>query len=121
MAESGWASTVSKILVLQILAICIVSSGFFLMGSWRQFVSSALGGLVGFLPNIYFALRVTSAPVSDAKKVVRSFYAGETGKLLLTALLFYLVFQLPGIELLPLLAGFAAVLSVFWFALLMRV
>ena len=120
MADVGSDSTVSKILILQILAICIVASGFFLMGSRWQFISSALGGLIAFLPNLYFALRIARAPVSDAKKVVRSFYAGESGKLLLTAVLFYLVFQLPEVELLPLMAGFVAVLSVFWYALIMR-
>jgi len=37
--------------------------------------------------------------------------------MLLTGALFALVIQIPGIDFLALLAAFAAVLSVFWFAL----
>lgn len=120
MAEEKYDSTVSKILILQILAIGTVASGFFLIGSWEAFYSSALGGLAAFLPNLYFALRISGAAKGDPKKIVRSFYVGESGKLVLTALLFYMFFQLPGIELLPLMIGFVAALSVFWFALVMR-
>lgn len=90
------------------------------MGTLQQAVSAILGGVTAFLPNLYFGWRVSAVAGADAKKIVRTFYAGESGKLLLTALLFYLIFQLPNIELLPLMVGFAATLSVFWFALIMR-
>jgi ATP synthase protein I len=53
-------------------------------------------------------------------QVVRAFYLGETIKLLFTALLFIIVFQLPGIWPLPLFIAFGAVMAVFWFALLLR-
>jgi len=35
-------------------------------------------------------------------------------------LLFAAVFHVPGIEVLPLMAGFVSALTVFWFALLVR-
>jgi ATP synthase protein I len=79
-----------------------------------------LGGLAALLPNLYFAFRTTRAVATDAQSIVRAFYAGESGKLILTAVLFYLIFQLPGIKFLPLLAAYAAVLSTFWFALILR-
>lgn len=79
-----------------------------------------MGGIVAFLPNLYFILWVFRANGQNAKKIVNSFYAGESGKLILTALLFFLVFQLPDIEFLPLLTGYVAALSVFWFALILR-
>ena len=120
MADSVADSTISKILVLQILIVVLVASGFFLMGSWQQVISSTLGGLTAFLPNLYFALKVSSSSGGDAKKIVRSFYVGESGKLILTALLFYGIFQVPDIELMPVMVGFVATLSVFWFALIMR-
>jgi len=69
---------------------------------------------------MYFALRVRKSAGQEARKIVRSFYAGESGKLLLTAALFFMIFQLPHIEILPLLSVYVAALSVFWFALLMR-
>ena len=112
-------STVSKILSYQILIILIITAGFAFAG-WRQGISSALGGMAAFVPNLYLALRIVKSSGQPARKIVNSFYAGEAGKLLLTAALFILIFKVPNIEILPLLAGYIAALSVFWFALLMR-
>jgi ATP synthase protein I len=47
------------------------------------------------------------------------FYAGETAKLILTVALFSIVLQIPAVDFLTLLIGYIAVLSVFWFALLL--
>lgn len=113
-------STVSKIISYQILVIIIMTAGFALEGGKPYVLSAALGGAAAFIPNLYFALRVYRSAGQEARKIVRSFYAGESGKLLLTAALFYMIFQLPNIEILPLLAVYMAALSVFWFALLMR-
>ncbi|HEY8035947.1 MAG TPA: ATP synthase subunit I [Methylobacter sp.] len=113
-------STVSKIISYQILLIIIMTAGFALEGGKPYALSAALGGAAAFIPNLYFALRVYRSAGQEARKIVRSFYAGESGKLLLTAALFFMIFQLPNIEILPLLAVYMAALSVFWFALLMR-
>lgn len=113
-------STVAKILFMQILTVILIASGFFFVGGRDDVLSPLLGGLAAFLPNLYFALRTTRATAADAQSIVRSFYAGETGKLILTAALFYIIFQLPDIKILPLLAAYAAVLSTFWFALILR-
>jgi ATP synthase protein I len=113
------SSTVAKILSYQILIITVVSLGF-VVGGWQKAFSSALGGLAAFIPNLYFALRVAGSAEQDARKILRSFYIGESVKLLLTVALFILIFQIPNIETLPLMAGYIAALSVFWFALLMR-
>ena len=113
-------STVSKIISYQILVIIIMTAGFALAGARPYALSAALGGVAAFIPNLYFALRVRKSAGQEARKIVRSFYAGESGKLLLTAALFFMIFQLPNIEILPLLAVYMAALSVFWFALLMR-
>jgi ATP synthase protein I len=118
VAASG-SSTVAKILGYQLLIIVAVSLGF-AIGGWQKAYSSVLGGLAAFVPNLYFALRITGTAGQEARKILQSFYAGESVKLLLTATLFILIFQIPTIEFLPLLAGYAAALSVFWFALLMR-
>ncbi len=112
-------STVAKVLVYQLVIILVVSLGFAALG-WQKAVSSLLGGIVAFIPNLYFALRVSGSAGQEARKVLRSFYVGESVKLLLTALLFMMIVQIPKIEILPLLAGYIAALSVFWFALLMR-
>lgn len=113
-------TTVSKIISYQILMIVLMTAGFALAGGRLYALSAALGGAAAFIPNLYFALRVYRSAGQEARKIVRSFYAGESGKLLLTAALFFMIFQLPNIEILPLLAVYVAALSVFWFALLMR-
>ena len=113
-------STVSKILGYQILIILIITTGFTFARGWQLGLSSALGGMAAFVPNLYFAFRIYRSSGKPAREIVNSFYAGESGKLLLTAALFIMIFKVPNIEILPLLAGYIAALSVFWFALLMR-
>ncbi|WP_333877036.1 ATP synthase subunit I [Methylobacter sp.] len=113
-------STVSKVIAYQVLAIIVLTAGFALVEGRSYAVSAVLGGAAAFIPNLYFALRVYKSAGQEARKIVRSFYAGESGKLLLTAALFFMIFQLPNIEILPLLAVYIVALSVFWFALLMR-
>ncbi|MFD2882417.1 F0F1 ATP synthase subunit I [Pseudomonas lini] len=86
--------------------------------------SGLCGGLIALLPNIYFAHRAFRfSGARAAQAIVRSFfYAGEAGKLILTAVLFALTFA--GVKPLAPLAVFGVfVLTqlVSWFApLLMR-
>jgi ATP synthase protein I len=113
-------STVSKILLYQVLIIIIMTAGFAVGGGKMAALSTALGGAAAFFPNLFFAYRIKKATGQEARKIVVSFYTGEVGKLLLTAAFFVLIFQIPNIDLLPLLVGYLTALSVFWFALLMR-
>lgn len=113
-------SLINKVLVMQVMAVAFVSVVFALIYGGTYALNPLIGGVVAFIPNVYFALRIMRAKGQNAKKIVNSFYAGESGKLILTAALFMLVFQLPQIKLLPLLAGYVAVLSIFWVALLLR-
>ena len=85
--------------------------------------SGLCGGLIAVLPNVYLAhkaFRFYGARAAPSN--VRSFYAGEAGKLILTAVLFALVFA--GVKPLAPIAVFGAFVltqSVSWFApLLMR-
>ena len=85
--------------------------------------SGLCGGLIAWLPNMYFAwkaFRFTGARAAQA--IVRSFYAGEAGKLILTAVLFALTFA--GVKPLAPLAVFGVfglTQLVSWFApLLMK-
>ncbi len=119
MAEETGISTVSKILLMQALVIVIVSLGFLIFGKANWIVSSLLGGLIAFLPNLYFAYRISQANGQSAKKIVQSFYSGESRKILMTCMLFAVAFQLPNVQFFPLMACFVAVLSVFWLALIL--
>lgn len=89
------------------------------MGTLQQVFCALLGGLTAFLPNLYFGLNISLVSGTDAKKIVRTFYAGESAKLILTTLLFFMIFQFPDIQLMPLMFAFVGTLSVFWFALIM--
>jgi ATP synthase protein I len=93
--------------------------GFAIRG-WQEAYSSLLGGITAFVPNVYFALKLSSSSDKDARKMLNSFYRGEFVKMLLTAALFTLILQIPSIKILPLFAGYAAALTVCWFALIMR-
>jgi len=113
-------SVISKIIAGQLLIIILVSTAFYLVNGDLSGKSAIFGGLAALIPNLYFALKVQKNKNQEAKKVVRSFYAGESGKLILTAVIFALIFQDPDINIIALLVTYVAALTVFWFALLIR-
>jgi len=113
-------SVVNKILVGQILIVVVVAAGFFFLGSSISVKSALYGGFAALIPNWYFARKINKQQGQEARKIVRSFYAGESGKLFLTAILFALIFQDPVIDIVAILMTYIAALTVFWFALLIR-
>lgn len=110
---------IEKVMGYQALLVILTSIAFFLVGGFGKGLSSALGGAAAFIPNMYFAIKMRRVSGLSAKKIVNSFYAAESGKFVLTAALFVLIFQIPNLEILPLFVCYVAALSVFWFALLM--
>lgn len=119
-SSNAFASVITKILKYQVLVIFFVSLIFLLTLDMNSGVFSFLGGLIAFLPNLYFGWRLRRITQLETKKFINSFYRNEATKLLLTALFFLMVFRIPDIKLLPLLVCYICTLSVFWFALLMR-
>ena len=117
MAVEERFSTVAKVLYAQLLMAALVAAGFLWNGGWSYAVSPLLGSGIALLPNLYFAIKIYRARHLAAQGIVNAFYAGETGKLVLTAALFAMALQSPSVNFLTLLVGYAAVLSVFWFAL----
>ena len=117
MAVGNRFSTVGRVLCAQVLMAVVVASGFLLIGGWKYAISPLIGSGVALLPNLYFAYKIYLARNLEAQGIVNAFYVGETMKLVLTAVLFSIVLQIPSVDFLTLLAGYAAVLSVFWFAL----
>ncbi|MCX7087230.1 MAG: ATP synthase subunit I [Methylococcales bacterium] len=113
-------STVSKILFLQLLVIAVSVAVFAMINGQLYALYALLGGMAAFIPNVYFALKIKRSQGQEPRQMVRSFYTGESGKLLLTAALFIIIFQLPNIQFLPLMASYVSVLSIFWFALILR-
>jgi len=119
MADSFFAA-VGKILIAQILVIVLVATAIMLLVGWQWAASSLLGGFAAFVPNVYFAWRIGRSNGQEPKKIIQSYYKGESGKLILTAVLFAIILQVPNIQSASLFVGYFAALSVFWFALLMR-
>ncbi|MGH8558443.1 MAG: ATP synthase subunit I [Methylococcales bacterium] len=107
-----------KILAIQAsvtIALPVLLLVFF---GWSEARSGFLGGMIGLLSNACFAVRIAATKGRTATEIVRAFYSGESIKIIITAGLFIFVFQLPNILYGPLFAVFAAVIFMFWFALL---
>jgi len=117
----GLFRVIRRILLFQVLTILAVTALWLVLSGVDQAKSALVGGLVGFIPNAYFAVKAgRHDPARSSKDVIRSFYVGETIKLIGTALLFSLAFKIPGISFIPLITGFMSVIMVFWCALLWR-
>ena len=119
VAEKYNYSTINKILVMQASVAVIVSLMFLVFGGESKAISSVVGGVTAFLPNLYFAYRISLSKGASAKKIVQTFYSGESRKVLMTCALFAIAFQLPGMLFFPLMICFVSVLSVFWLALIL--
>ncbi|MDP3814349.1 F0F1 ATP synthase subunit I [Pseudomonas sp.] len=114
---------VFPVLLTQLVVLLLAAV---VLWQWRGAVSGysgLCGGLIAWLPNMYFAhkaFRFSGARAAQA--IVRSFYAGEAGKMILTAALFTLTFA--GVKPLDALAVFGVfflIQLVNWFSpLLMR-
>lgn len=106
---------------MQLLVIVVGTLFVGFVWDWTEARSALFGGMAAFLPNAFFAAKFgVSRTAREAREIVKAFYLGEIIKLLTTAGLFILIFQLPDIKYLPLFVGFGAVLVIFWFALLVR-
>jgi ATP synthase protein I len=116
MAVARHYANVVKLLYAQALLGFVVSVPLGVCFGWKMAVSSALGALIAILSNAYFAFKFLFTSGWDAQAIVRAFYFGEAVKMAMTAALFYLALQIPSVDFFALLAGFAAGLSVFWFA-----
>jgi len=86
---------VLRVAGLQAIVTLLVAVGCYLMTDPVAAYSALLGGVVCFLPNLYFAWEsFRHQGAQAAKQIVRSFYKAEAVKFGLTAVLFALVFAL---------------------------
>lgn len=116
------ASTVARVLLLQLGSSVLLALLFWGIGGRISGFSALLGGLICLLPNAYLALRLT-LPRSDrgASGLVRAAYIGEFGKIVLTVLLFGLVFSLVRpVDPVALFSGFIVTTMLTLFGFLMR-
>ncbi|PZP20875.1 F0F1 ATP synthase subunit I [Pseudomonas kuykendallii] len=114
---------VFPVLIAQLVLLLIAASLLWLSRGSVAGYSGLCGGLIVWLPNLYFAHKVFRfSGARAAQAIVRSFYAGEAGKLILTAVLFALTFAgVKPLEPLALFGVFLLTQTVGWFSpLLMR-
>jgi len=121
LGEASLFVAVRRILLFQAMTVAAISAVALVLIGLAEAQSVLAGGIAGFLPNLFFAAKFgRHDPKKSAQEVVRAFYVGEALKLVLTGVLFVLIFQIPGISFMPLFIGFVSVIMVFWFALLLR-
>jgi len=112
-------STTRRLLVIQ---ACVAAAGF-LVFSWLSGPyaawSALAGGGIGFITTAFFALRVFAGGAErPAKVIVRTFYVGESQKILLTVALFVVAIVWLEVSFLPMFATYMVSLMAFWIVLL---
>ncbi|CUB03663.1 ATP synthase subunit I [Marinomonas fungiae] len=107
---------VFRFIAIQLVLVFCLSAGIYVIYDGLYAYSFLAGALASVLPSFYMAWRVFGhAGTRAAKDVVKSFYRGEAGKLVLTAILLAAVFILlkpiaPG----ALFAGFGIAILSHW-------
>lgn len=111
---------IAAVIGLQV-AVSVVAAGLFLYFAGPVAAKSALiGGAIGFIPGAFYAIRILRSRNGSPQRMLRAHYAGEFGKLALTAMLFGATFAwVKEVSVLPLFAAYIATLLVYWAALLM--
>lgn len=102
------------------LAVAGLGALFWLALSGGEAARAALaGGMIAFLPGLYFALRVFArGPGSTPRSMLSALYQGEAVKFILTAALFAAAMPWFAAQFPALISTFIVALSVHWLALL---
>ena len=104
-----WLLQLSLVLLLTVFCVIAFSN--------NSACSALLGGLVGIVPNAFFAIKLFKYQgARAAKQIVNSFYKGEALKIVLSIFLFTLVFIFCKITPLAFFASYVLVLMTHWFA-----
>jgi ATP synthase protein I len=106
---------IKLLLICQFLGAVLVGLSGFIWGQGAA-LGAFLGGVIVWLPNCYFAFRAfRHRGARAARLIVRSFYAGAAGKMLLSAGMFTLVFvNVKPLNAPAVFLGFALVQTLNW-------
>ena len=100
-----------RVIVLQAAMAVLIGVLVGVMKGWVAAYSAWLGGLTALLPNMYFTYKAFQYfGARSIGAIVQSFWAGEMGKLILTAVLFAVLFL--GVKPLNVLAVFVGYILV---------
>ena len=80
-----------RVLIYQLLATVVLASIIWFFAGKVAGYSSVLGGFICLVPNIFLGTRLMLSS-RNVSGILRAAYLGELGKVILTALLFGLVF-----------------------------
>ena len=106
-----------RLLRVQILATLLTALLFLVVKDSFSALAAIVGGLISVVPNMVFAaFAFAYAGARSSQQLVRSFFAGEGLKIILTAGLFAAVLSLLALPLAPLFSGFVAALAMQWLA-----
>ena len=110
LAKPGRTLAFYQLAIASIIVIfCTILTYFIWEFSYAK--STFVGGAIGILPNVVFALKAFKyAGARNSKKVVESFFSGVKLKMGLTAVLFALAFKFIAIEPIPFFAMFCLVM-----------
>lgn len=106
-----------RFVMLQFFLALLLAGIFLLLSGSKAAISALLGGAVTIIPNALFAKKLFKHQgARSAKKIVSSFYKGEALKIILSIILFVIVFKY--ISVLPhvFFTVYIAVQMMFWFA-----
>ncbi|MGL4613891.1 MAG: ATP synthase subunit I [Shewanella sp.] len=102
-----------KLVLVQAAVAGVASIVFFALWGVQFGYSALAGGSIAVLPNFVFAtLAFSHMGASSSGKIVNSFFLGEAVKLLLTIVLFALVFSMLQVAFAPLFACYTLSLMV---------
>ncbi len=117
MNKSSRRQTIQRFFVIQsgLATLIAVISG--LAGGMNAALSSALGGLVSIIPGMIFALMLFRYQgARAAKHIVSNFYKGEALKIVLSMILFAVVFTIFDVRASAFFISFILVQLTYWFA-----
>ena len=117
MRNQQGAQGAKRLLLCQLGWTVLLSTLALLFLSRTAALSAVLGGLVSVVPNAYFARQLFQYQgARQARQIVNRFYKGEAMKLLLTVVLFAMVFKWATILPLVFFLVYITTQMVFWFS-----
>lgn len=88
------------------------------VGGPRQAIAALVGGSIGAILSLYFAIKVFARGTRDPQLMLRDLFRALALKLALATVLFSLAAKFFADAFVPLITTFMAGLAVYWFALL---
>ena len=108
------------VLGLQILVVGGVTFGFLFASGLAAAKSAAVGGAIAVVPGGFYAWRLVRSRDAAPSSMLGVHVVAESGKLLLTVILFAATFAwIKSVSVIPLFSAYIAALMAYWLALIL--